>query len=111
MGEVMDDLTATRLCAEAMGLTVNPVALHGHVLGYSLPMRPTGFSDAYDPLDNDAQCMALVKKFTLSIDSEIADGNGYGVSYSAPGFYVAHTDLNHAVVYCVAAMQAAKGEA
>jgi len=96
----MDDLTATRLCAEAMGFDWKLMDSPDFPAWISIP-------ENYLPLKDDAQAMALVKRFTLSIDAEIADGNGYGVSNSAPGIYYEHTDLNRAIVYCVAKMQIA----
>ena len=47
----MTDLELTKLCAEAMGIEISPVR-HGD-----------GDFSLYDPLHDDAQAMALVKKF------------------------------------------------
>jgi len=111
----LDDLTATRLCAEAL---FGDDALHTETASFQIlhdvPLfgRRTlvmgEYVKEFSPLHDDAQAMALVKRFTLSIDAEIADGNGYGVSNSAPGIYYEHTDLNRAIVYCVAKIFSAK---
>ena len=108
----MDDLTITRLCAEAMGLEIFTDAY-----GETVLEQPDHDLDnvAYDPLHDDAQAMALVKKFKLnalwggrpdkqkwavwqSDESELEDGVSF---YSA--------DLNRAICECVARMQKEKG--
>ena len=108
----MTDLEMTRLCAEAMGYEF------GKVIGeYSQDqirfIGKVGINNEitwerkYDPIRDDAQAMALVKKFLLviknttngwyceSADDGIGDGNYSG-------------DLNRAIVECVAKMQASK---
>mgnify|MGYP001615773257 CR=1 FL=1 len=55
----MTDLELTEACAEAAGLTV--VEQLGRVM---FPNTQLG-SPIYDPLHDDAQAMALVKKFNL----------------------------------------------
>jgi hypothetical protein len=68
----------------------------------------------YDPLHDDAQAMALVKKFGLDIGEFSAPiGRGdWGVSRSALGWSVdwsgRNSNLNRAIVECVAKMQQAK---
>lgn len=53
----MDDLTITRLCAEAMGDLPAMIEHEGKMrFGYRGCMGP-----AYDPLHDDAQCMTLAK--------------------------------------------------
>lgn len=95
----MTDLEMTRLCADAMGLIGSPG-------GYGL----IGFMEnhPYRPLTDDAQCMALVKKFMLAI------GNNADLTFVVYGKDFAESenpDLNRAIVECVAKMQQAKGEA
>ena len=83
----MTDLEMTKLCAEAMG--------------------PSGRDErTYDPLHDDAQAMALVKKFQINIA-------WYEVNMPRPTFEPTvymwrKKDLNRAIVECVAKMQAAK---
>lgn len=91
----MTDLEMTRLCAEAMGLQ--------HFVdheGVWLRMEVK-----YDPLHNDAQAMALVKKFRLVIDR--TDDGRWMLPSVSPGDVV-NADLNRAICECVAKMQAAK---
>ena len=100
----MTDLEITKLCAEAMGIT-------GWLTGDD-PMvtnEAGEFVEPYDPLHDDAQAMALVKKFELCISSEqdrngkrweAGDGDGRVVGESK--------DLNRAICLCVANMQQAK---
>ncbi len=99
----MDDLEATRLCAEAMGLP----ALDDGGSYYD----GEGSSRNYWPLAecNDAQAMALVKQMNLSI-AEPRGGGGWGAyRHNALREHTAeYSDLNRAIVYCVAKMQKAK---
>ena len=64
----MTDLEITRLCAEAMAFTHSwdnrgRAFLELRAFSDNLAPEPT-----YDPLHNDAQAMALVKKFPISIE-------------------------------------------
>lgn len=109
----MDDLTITRLCAEAMGLELGPDWNQGYVMlgGHSgiLPSK-------YDPLHDDAQAMALVKKFHLElywIGAEDEDSDEWLVSPSTVklsncGSDIKNSDLNRAICECVAKIQASK---
>jgi hypothetical protein len=104
----MTDLEMTVACAKAMGLDyrivkdnlVSIIAKRIHLTGY------------YEPLINDLQAMALIRKFELSIwyatdmwyvrkeaptHIEYLAGENNWAAYDA--------DLNRAVVTCVANMQ------
>lgn len=108
----LDDLTATRLCAEAMGIHTADVAAHGSgcaVWAYNRWPDPHDSEGIYKwvPLHDDAQAMALVKKMRLTIQwtppneyDWLVDGHGYKAQAHSP-------DLNRAIVYCVAKMQSA----
>lgn len=80
----MTDLELTKLCADAMGLT------SWHDKSYW-----------YEPLTNDSQAMALVKKFKLDIEWMGTDTDLWRVEY-------AHSDesLNRAICKCIAVKQA-----
>ncbi len=102
----MNDLEITRKCAEAMGL---PIEYDANFTKGMLRL-PTGWI-AYDPLHNDEQAMALVKKFGLLVDPQ-QDGQNFEID---PGWEVSHvslpddylsinTDLNRAICECVAKM-------
>ena len=103
----MDDLEITRLCAEAMGLGPSSDCVVSGVILKTPPAPNT--SHHYDPLHYDAQCMALVKRFRLRVNSlkdvlwEVETDPRDDLHQD-----VAHADLNTAIVYCVAYMQAAK---
>ena len=117
----MTDLEITRLCAEAMDLTV--VMQLGE---WRFPRTQSEYS-LYDPLHDDAQAMALVKRFRLSIEASpltdeawsenqnrMTNPPSYSVS-RCPGAWSLHylyncvsPDLNRAICECVAKMQAAK---
>ena len=91
----MTDIELTRLCAEAMGLKF------------------------YNPLHDDAQAMALVKRFSLRVERGGMSGivgfmhtaKRWRVLADTPDIYKYETwdeDMNRAIVECVANMQAEK---
>jgi hypothetical protein len=84
----MTDLEMTKLCAEAMGVDEVEV----------------GSGRSYWPLTEDAQAMALVKKFMLNHLFRYRDNSGEFLEA------VRYTDLNRAIVECVAKMQSAATE-
>ncbi len=89
-----------KLCAEAMGLLVIEDNRDRDGIYFKVEHRP---AQRYNPLTNDEQAMALVKKFKLSIGQlrdgpcKVFTGN---MRYEAEG-----DDLNTAIVLCVAALQ------
>ena len=93
----MNDLDITRLCAEAMGLTV--VMQLGE---WRFPRTQSEHS-LYDPLHDDAQAMALVKRFAKVIVRR--KGGDWSVNLDC----ARASDLNRAICECVARMQQAKG--
>ena len=91
----MADLEMTKLCAEAIDEPYIGFDAKGHKVYCE-----------YDPLHDDAQAMALVKKFQINIA-------WYEVNMPRPTFEPTvymwrKKDLNRAIVECVAKMQAAK---
>lgn len=107
----MSDLEITRLCAEAMGLTV----IRMHDIGQGAPVwalaQEGTRSVAYSPLTDDAQAMALVKKFGLWITHD----NGEAVAKpwcveGADDSTITYSDsLNRAICECVAKMRQSEG--
>ena len=94
----MTDLEITRLCAEAMGLGWQDDRTDGGITA-----QEGTYNYKYDPLHDDAQAMALVKKMRLEISTfrgEWHVGNDMDWAWN--------TDLNRAICECVAKMQAAK---
>ena len=91
----MTDLEITKLCAEAMG---------GEGFAYD------EFGPKYDPLHDDAQAMALVKKFELSVEfsDEFHTNSDWAVCRGTT-IQAYSRDLNRAICECVAKMQAARG--
>ena len=87
----MNTIEMTRLCAEAMGITGDGFAFR-----------------SFNPLHDDAQAMALVKKFDMVIERE--KDKTFGVTLFGnerkgghPVFVVRNqADLNRAIVECVA---------
>ena len=113
----MTDLEMTRLCAEAMGIEGHPVR-DGQEM-----WSPEGWEknkDAiithcwpfqiWNPLHDDAQAMALVKKHRLGIMAEDAEGDKPAGWFVTDGRHDGHGGLNRAIVECVAKMQAAEIE-
>lgn len=107
----MTDLEMTKICAEAMGYTVLPEPSGKE--RESVLVRETVASDphpdVYDPLHDDAQAMALVKRFRADI-FECRDSR-WRVTIEPPrGTLVEawNADLNRAIVECVAKVQARK---
>lgn len=99
----------TRACAEAIGLIIDPEFPEW----VSWKDAETGaISEAvWNPLGDDAQAMALVKKLNLSISrgGEATSRPWWKVSAAYPNrFQCSNADLNRAIVECVAKMQASK---
>ena len=100
--ETASDLELVRLCAEAMGLNgESGYALIGH-----MPNHP------YDPLHDDAQAMALVKKFNIGIDRGALGNDHWGAALIRGGITMycatSPSSLNRAICECAAKMQEAK---
>lgn len=133
----MNDLEITKLCAEAMGIVL--MSWDDHRLArmylteklqsrddayYKLDGKLEGSVDNWEwfcwesnllanfnPLHDDAQAMALVKKFGLDIISDPdASGKDWDVRHLLTSASCS-TDLNRAICECVAKMQKAKANA
>jgi hypothetical protein len=83
----------TKLCAEALGMGW---------LSDGPPYWPDG--RLFDPLNNDAQALALVKKFDTAISKT---GDHCRVTMFGADRWFESTDLNRAIVECVAKMRMA----
>lgn len=118
----MDDLEITKLCAEAMGLDwiwEGPeIVFRADKMRDAFTKEPL-YRTAWEPLRNDAQAMALVKKFRLYLDSQFFERpdetgkHSWHVSAQKghqdwPEAFAIDTDLNRAICECVAKMQKAK---
>lgn len=107
----MTDIDTTRLCAEAMGYKDFRALPDGHFTGRNLRYEVLGEHGwaLYDPLQYDAQAMALAKRFMMEVDFFAG-----AASIKKPGAsgwgYIAFSDdsINRAIVECVAKMQAEK---
>ncbi len=120
MDNALSDLEMTRLCAEAMGLThewddkavwlkvdnfsqgceAQFTHKRGHFFHWIL---------RYEPLTNDAQAMALVKKMELLVSPCDEPGQPWWIATAADAQGLGH-DLNRAIVECVAKLQAGRGK-
>ena len=100
----MTDLEMTRLCAEAMRIKHITIADGVYPKGWA--------QNQYDPLHDDAQAMALVKKFELNIGPDVQGDpaeEGWQVDdYTGDEFTAFNANLNRAICECVAKIQAAK---
>ncbi len=108
----MTDLEMTKLCAEAMGYRI---CIHaGFTSRIGVYAAADGdFLKEYDPLTNDAQAMALVKKFRLRVEPGHLNKDRWLVSKGETigditQSLVDSLDLNRAIAECVARMQKAK---
>ncbi len=106
----MTDLEMTRLCAEAMDIDIfNPQALEP---AYQIRCGEE-HATWYDPLHDDAQVMALVKKFRLELHTPMTI-DGYWVTQGLDRMTVGGTDgalekdLNRAIVEYIAKIQLEK---
>ena len=113
----MTDLEITRLCAEAIGYAVVETsqglrARDGEYDFMVLGSDGGPYLRRFNPLHDDAQAMALVKKFWLDIEVFIGTKEPllcWGVVGAQKGAHrVKNTDLNRAICECVAKMQKAK---
>ncbi len=104
----MTDLEMTRLCAEALGYEFQgfggPVS-NRPTEGENVLVFDAGVTIAWNPLTNDAQAMALVKKFGAFIQ-----GGPVRWEVELCDVTVVGQDLNRAIVECVAKMQMAATE-
>jgi hypothetical protein len=97
----MTDLEMIKKCAEKMG--VDAVELNGRL---AIPYEHiTDVQTYYDPIHDDAQAMALVKKFVILIGVH----SGYWTAFiPSVGRSIHNKDLNRAIVECVAKMEQSK---
>jgi len=110
----MDDLEITKLCAEAMGLRWTMPSGTGSTgcqyVWVPLPEdHPSwdGGQMMYDPLHDDAQAMALAKRFMLDVD--FFSMSAYR-DFEGEERFGSHSDesVNRAICECVAKMQKSK---
>jgi len=117
----MDDLTIVKRCAEAMGwqnVRVNVLAMpgiHKHPPFVVSSATGTSVDELYDPLHDDAQAMALVKKFHLIVEPS-------GMTATSVWWVQAwhndrmkwegaeNADLNRAICECIANLKSESGE-
>lgn len=112
----MTDLEIVKRCAEAMGWVVKPTSQE---YGQGRPFRVydkeddwviygigDGWSIAkFDPLHDDAQAMALLKKFKVELLIDKSD-QWYAKTFGIGSPCIANADLNRAICECVANLEA-----
>ncbi len=108
----MDDLELTKRCAMAMEyFDVLEWSKATHISSPSAMAArrfPTSPFENYDPLTDDQQAMALVKRFRLAIHPPNPEGprkyhKEWTVEHVESQMGESSTDLNRAVCMCVAA--------
>lgn len=107
----MTDLEMTRLCAEAIGW--NSLGSPIEIRKDRIFLAPGSFAEfCYDPLHDDAQAMALVKKFRLFIFGHspywVVASKNPSMSENTGDVLADGNDLNRAIVECVAKMKEVK---
>ena len=108
----MTDMEMTRLCATAMGYAKYQWQTSGIISGSNIPIGlPDGIIQ-FDPLHEDAQAMAIVKKFNLWIRCDrgrwsVCNADNELEIYDHKGSWF-RNDLNRAIVEWAAAWQASK---
>jgi hypothetical protein len=114
----MTEYQMTVLCAQAMGYVAKPPSCSADIVLFvewqPHPMLPKD-TMRYDPLDDDAQAMELVKRFHLHFHPPVPHGaktwwvhtNEYHEGREAPKHGGTNENLNRAIVECVAKMQSA----
>ena len=105
----MTDHEMTQLCAQAMNLEVGEVTGYLYIMPLILGVGADGKNKLYDPLHDDAQAMALVKKFYLNITrfphEEWQVNHWTGKNWTRSCL---HVDLTRAICECVAKMEESK---
>lgn len=113
----MTDLEMTKLCAEAMGMCV--VAAYTDLSGPRVRAfhvrtdhQAAPSAIIYDPLHDDAQAMGLIKRFHIQLTKTLRtpeDNFGKWIATKTDECMSGPmTDLNRAIVECVAQMMKTK---
>lgn len=111
-----EDIKLCQLCAKAMGIEL---LAHCELPFYRGENRGMCY---YDPLHDDAQCMALAKRFGVTCDPQDEQWPiklwrtwvitpDYDPDTDKDYFSAENPDLNRAICECVARMQQAKEKA
>lgn len=103
----MTDLDLVRTCADAMGLRF---LVKDGLTGRQFLVKKIGKSSYdYNPLTDDEDAMALVKKFKLNI-AQLSTGDCQVFAQTVYGPYAVGSskDLNRAICECVYEIQQAK---
>ena len=104
----MGDIEITQLCAEALGYSVMPHS--NRKSSKDLIWIPNGGN--WNPLTNDAQAMALVKRLNIAIQPYETNDDSIeyqaSIQHESGDYMVSSADLNRAICKCVANMQSGK---
>lgn len=105
----MTDLEMTKLCADAMGLAVKQRPIRGTIMRWWY--MDVNVELDYNPLHDEAQALALVKRLDLSCNPAlpgVATEAAWQVHGSLNGqvWAARNDDLNRAIVECAAKLRA-----
>ena len=116
-GEIMTDHEMTKLCAESMGYKPYRAVMNGviqncseHGIYVFSDSDERGYTE-YQPLHNDAQALALVKRFNVKLTKTPKYETWRTVAYSEDNYFLFATtnqDLNRAICETIAKMQQEK---
>ena len=96
----MTDFEMIKKCALKMGIEIAEENGRIQAISYFRERRSMPNYDDYDPLTNDAQAMAMVKRFEMQIITGYS--NGWIVSVNRGRNDAQNENLNRAIVECVA---------
>ena len=98
----MIDLEMVKKCAEQMGYSIVAEPNAENEFKHTILVKELRVG--YCPLHDDAQAMALVKKFGIEIHCR-SDRNGWYVGIFESDGMTANADLNRAIVECVSKLK------
>lgn len=105
----MTDLEITKRCAQAMGYEILTNFEHLDANLNQIPPLTVRelFPDGYNPLKDDAQCFALLKKVRVECWSiPLETGEIWSVVKGMHGKFYQGADLNRAICECVSKLTA-----
>jgi hypothetical protein len=98
----MSDLEITKACAMAMGYGEFEWKTPGILTGSNIPISLPSGAIQYDPLTNDAQAMALLKRFPVTCVDALDNLVQWGPHTDADRQGL---DMNRAICECVAKLR------
>jgi phage tail sheath gpL-like len=103
----MNDIEMVKACAEAVGIELRRDSAQSYKF-----IGGKWYEHNFDPIHDDAQALALVKRLHLDIEQyQNSNGTWYYVAQThGTEYHACADDLNRAIVECVAKLHAAQTE-